>query len=867
MKKHLLKLLLLCCTGILALSLFACVPTTEQYKVDFIVDGQVYKSCETSGNSRVTLPSDPTKTAYVFKGWYFDEGKWTKEFDAHSFEKDPIKEDVNIYARFELDETHTCNKLWKTEVKATCLSEGKRVQRCSYPECAKVYAVETLPVIKDRHTGETEAVKTNVIPATCTTKGSYTEMYYCSVCKAKLEGEEGEKTFEIPIDNNAHKYVDDINHTKLVKDGDVFNLNVKCEYCAFEVKLNDIDVTEKIVKDATCTETGSKYYYCSVYGVEFATVTETIPAKGHYINGVAIEDKVYSEETHSKIFSKINLVADGNTSAFSDCWDRELTGIYECDVCHTNNYISVLKPHKGTWVKTADPECYKDGTEVLASCSDCEAKNVERIIPKTEAHKDGETILVKDGNKFHLAIACEKRSEGCTHVDIMVEDVEVTAKEIISKDCKVDDVIRYTHKVGSKTYHYDESIGSGHILNGVRAETLQDPAGWFDYRYIGNGIKIFDNIILTCDTYTDGMYTCESCKQDLLVSVYRPHNGKWETTTPPTCTSEGIASFECDLCDYGHDGSVTKTLEKLDHKYDFELYIASDNTYYLEGKCVCGKVERINNVSVTNTITKDPTCKEKGEIVRTCYYNGSEYKLIEELPALDHSLGNEYIPAGSRLEYVKYVKNGSVKMRFANIGCTDDANNTSNDMAASYICTECGETVSVKVYRLHDLETHIIYDSNNSPCVVSGTKKYYCKYGCGYETLPERFVEENHYYDATLTTNSDGTQKIVAKCDVEGCGDVKTFDGLTAVEVKIITEATCSSVGYVEYTFSYGGETITLGAEIEMGNHILNGVDYETLKEGGKLPAGITTFIKVGSDYFFKCEECGMHVRVDVAAN
>ena len=67
MKKHLLKLLLLCCIGILALSIFACVPTTEQYKVDFIVDGQIYKSTTTTGNSRVVLPSDPTKTDYIFK--------------------------------------------------------------------------------------------------------------------------------------------------------------------------------------------------------------------------------------------------------------------------------------------------------------------------------------------------------------------------------------------------------------------------------------------------------------------------------------------------------------------------------------------------------------------------------------------------------------------------------------------------------------------------------------------------------------------------------------------------------------------------------------------------------------------------------
>ena len=53
MKKHLLKLLLLCCVGILAISLVACVPSTEQYKLDFVVDGEVYFSRETNGYSRI----------------------------------------------------------------------------------------------------------------------------------------------------------------------------------------------------------------------------------------------------------------------------------------------------------------------------------------------------------------------------------------------------------------------------------------------------------------------------------------------------------------------------------------------------------------------------------------------------------------------------------------------------------------------------------------------------------------------------------------------------------------------------------------------------------------------------------------------
>ena len=46
---------------------------TEQYKLDFIVDGEVYHSRTTNGASRINPPIDPEKTGFVFDGWYFDE--------------------------------------------------------------------------------------------------------------------------------------------------------------------------------------------------------------------------------------------------------------------------------------------------------------------------------------------------------------------------------------------------------------------------------------------------------------------------------------------------------------------------------------------------------------------------------------------------------------------------------------------------------------------------------------------------------------------------------------------------------------------------------------------------------------------------
>ena len=96
------------------------------------------------------------------------------------------------------------------------------------------------------------------------------------------------------------------------------------------------------------------------------------------------------------------------------------------------------------------------------------------------------------------------------------------------------------------------------------------------------------------------------------------------------------------------------------------------------------------------------------------------------------------------------------------------------------------------------------------------------------------------------------------------CGHSETYAGLASVGQKVKTEATCSTMGSVEYTFKDGGKNYVLNAVIDRGNHILCGVDYETLYVDGKLPSDITSFVIVGDAYYFMCEECGQLVRVEV---
>lgn len=105
-----------------------------------------------------------------------------------------------------------------------------------------------------------EAVRENVIAATCTQAGSYDEVVYCTVCGEEL--------------NRETKTIPATGHTS-----------------GSTVRENEVAVT--------CTESGSydEVVYCSVCGVELSRNTVTIPALGHQFELVGWLWNDYEEAT------------------------------------------------------------------------------------------------------------------------------------------------------------------------------------------------------------------------------------------------------------------------------------------------------------------------------------------------------------------------------------------------------------------------------------------------------------------------------------------------------------------------------------------------------------------------------------------
>ena len=92
----------LLCALVTAFALVGCGKV--DFKLNFIVDGEVYDAISTNGKEAIKLPDNPKKDGYIFDGWYWDNEVWKKPFTANSLLDTPLSSDMSVYAKFEKEE-------------------------------------------------------------------------------------------------------------------------------------------------------------------------------------------------------------------------------------------------------------------------------------------------------------------------------------------------------------------------------------------------------------------------------------------------------------------------------------------------------------------------------------------------------------------------------------------------------------------------------------------------------------------------------------------------------------------------------------------------------------------------------------------
>jgi uncharacterized repeat protein (TIGR02543 family) len=71
-----------------------------KFDVNYLVDGEIYRTEVGSFASDVTLPEDPVKNGYSFDGWYLDDGEWNLPFSSETAKKKLNLADMSVYAKF-----------------------------------------------------------------------------------------------------------------------------------------------------------------------------------------------------------------------------------------------------------------------------------------------------------------------------------------------------------------------------------------------------------------------------------------------------------------------------------------------------------------------------------------------------------------------------------------------------------------------------------------------------------------------------------------------------------------------------------------------------------------------------------------------
>ena len=99
MKKSLLKFFLIAIMLIISFSVLSACNNVD-FKIEFIVDGEVYATVSTNGSETIKMPEDPEKKGYSFDGWFWDEGVWKKPFTVNSLLENPLSENMKVYAKW-----------------------------------------------------------------------------------------------------------------------------------------------------------------------------------------------------------------------------------------------------------------------------------------------------------------------------------------------------------------------------------------------------------------------------------------------------------------------------------------------------------------------------------------------------------------------------------------------------------------------------------------------------------------------------------------------------------------------------------------------------------------------------------------------
>lgn len=337
---------------------------------------------------------------------------------------------------------------------------------------------------------------------------------------------------------------------------------------------------------------------------------------------------------------------------------------------------------------------------------------------------------------------------------------------------------------------------------------------------------------LTIRTAIDGM-TLYAKWNDTHEHVW----GKGAITTRPTCTTPGVKTYTCSVCQKTKTEEIPATGHQHTEVRNVKEATCKEEGYTGDTYCTdCG--EKLSSGEPTakkahdwdeGKVTTEATCKNTGVKTYTCN-NCSETK-TEVIPMTDHIWDN-----------------GKVTTKPSCI----------TPGVKTYTCTVCQETKTEEIPATGHQHTEV-RNVKEATCTKEGyTGDTYCT-DCGEKLSDGKILpKKDHDYEIKDHKDATCTEDGYTTSFCKNCGDEKKetikATGHLHTEIKNAKEATCTKAGYTGDTYCKDcGEKISSGEVIEKLAHTWD--EGNVTKEADCIEAGVVTYT---------CRKCGATKTEDI---
>lgn len=483
--------------------------TSATYSVTLSIDAPVATIVRASDGNKACVIWTDNNCSATLNGESYVNGTWIGVEGTHTLVITNDAQRSTTYT-FTIDHYYKEHKV----IGATCLEQWYTIYKCD--NCGDTYNANYTEALGHNH------IVTKVVDSSCTAEGY--SIYVCTRC--------------------GNTYNDDV----VVANGHAYG-------------------SWYVVKEATCTETGSKRKDCVSCG---SYETATIEASGHNYAATITNPSCTEKGFTTHVCSKCNATyVESYTEAIGHkyittvtkptCVTRGYTTqtCSRCSDSYVEDYVSPNGHEYGVWRTTIQPTCTEKGSR-YKTCKDCDYKYVEAIAALGHNYESEitEPTCVDKGYTTHICSRCSSGYND-TFVNALGHDYEPIRVE---PTCTEEGYIGQCCSRCSDTYKTTVLKAKGH-----------------DY--------VESYIPVTCTEEGCVLHVCLDCQYEYRTDIVSPSGHSLETRVllAANCTENGERYYGCTKCDY-------EKIEEIPcHGHSYEITDVENENGKITRKYVCIK--------------------------------------------------------------------------------------------------------------------------------------------------------------------------------------------------------------------------------------------------------------------------------------